>query len=410
MPPSTALQSAAEDGFQRDLDASFHALRGALTEAFASVGADPQRARELGRELGVNKNLAWRATKIVTARAAVDAVPHVPGAQAFGNLVDALERRGLKAGARDALRRAFDSYRRMTSTHSESRAMLEQLAAGVTDGSAARERREQARRQMFPGLGSIWGVQARTQFRTIVLGPPRADGGPVDVAKLSGLIGLRRMRSEVRWTLHNQNLSSDDGVPSLSPDREPIDPSVDPAGPALLRAFSSVELSDLEMVQAGEFTRWMLAPGPVGKTAARDVVFGAVHRAEASMVRRDLNVAQRFWVSQMTPVQLTQLDVIVHVGHDALRTPSASLRSQLEGLHGPVHDDDCNAPMPLHEEVRLLGRGLASMASLDVPRYGEMLALVAERTGWNPEEFVGYRLALPFPPIPTLLGLCVELP
>lgn len=405
--PSASAQPT-DQPFRRDLENAFHRLRSALTEALSAVGADPGRTRELARQLEINKNLAWRATKVATARHAMGAVAHVPGQQAFGALVAALVRAGLPAAGEQRLLQAHAAYRAMAREHSAGdKAVLEQLAAGLgSDPAAAAERQLHGRRQAFLGMGSTWGVQTRLQLLTVILGPPDPESGVLDLVVLSGFLGLRRLRADARWTLLRRRappVEEGQPAPVLS---EPLDPDIGPEEAPLLGEFCTLD-EPLETDLVGNLRTWTLPPGPVGQTAARDVLFATHHRASVRPPSAE-RAPESFWMSLATPAEAAQYDLIVHRDVDWARGPRAELRSQLEGLEGRIDDDRLHPRLPLAEEPHGLGQDLSAMASTHVPRYGELLARVLERTGWDAEAFRGHRLVLPYPPVPSLLALRMD--
>ena len=400
----------APPAFGDHLREAFQQLRGALTEALAAIGADPHKARELARRLGVNKNLAWRVGKVVTAHDAAEAVPHVPGALAFATLLKAFAKAGVPALGVKAVREAVQAYESMVAVHSGDRATLDQLAAGLTREPGAAERLEQSRRQAFIGLGSTWGVQAAVQFLTVVMAPSAGDRSLGDVVNIKGLVGLRRLRADARWTLFRLHRTMDDGS-DLHPFRsEPLEPEPRADGLPILQRFSTQGFPRLETVRVGKQTRWVLPAGPVGNTAALDCAFGEIHRAALPLVRSDNNRVERIGMSLVTPVELVQLDLMVSEELDWARSPEAVLYSQLDGGSTTLADEHSNPRLPLLEHVHELGRGLSAFASPHVPRYGDLLGLAFERTGWQPRDFRGYRFTLRYPPIPTVLAVSCELP
>ena len=410
--PEPALQKSSPSplAFQAHLSEAFQRLRAALTEALVSIGADPGRARELGRLLGVNKNLAWRVSKIVTAVDAVDAVPHVPGASAFATLQAALAKAGVPAAKRQAVQDAVKAYDTMMVVHSGDRAALDQLTAGMTRAPGAAERLVQSRRQAFMGLGSTWGVQAQTQFLTILLAPSSDDPTMSDLVDITGLVGLRRLRDDARWTLFRRQRTMDDGSDLAPFHSEPLQPGARSDGLPFLDAFSSPNVPALDTVQVGKQTRWVLPAGPVGRTAAVDCLFGEIHRAALPRFQSENNVVERLGLALVTPVERIQVDLVVSDELPFAHDLEAVLYSQLDGGGQSLADENANPRLPLLEEVHELGRGLGTMASPHVPRYTELLQLAFERTGWDDQTFRGYRLTMRYPPIPTVMALAFELP
>ena len=53
--------------FPKHARAVVRTVRGAFTELLISVGADPSDPQAMSRKFGLNKNLAWKISKIIQA-------------------------------------------------------------------------------------------------------------------------------------------------------------------------------------------------------------------------------------------------------------------------------------------------------------------------------------------------------
>lgn len=66
--------------------------------------------------------------------------------------------------------------------------------------------------------------------------------------------------------------------------------------------------------------------------------------------------------------------------------------------------------LPTTESIRALGSGIDGVHTPHVENYAEILQYLFRRGGWNPSEFVGYRVELEFPPIPSAVIFSAPLP
>ncbi len=64
-------------------------LRTALNDLLVSVGADPTRPQDVARQLGINKNLTWKISKIIRETDPGAVVPQIPGKEGFRILMRA---------------------------------------------------------------------------------------------------------------------------------------------------------------------------------------------------------------------------------------------------------------------------------------------------------------------------------
>src|SRR5205814_1895516 len=79
-------------------------LRSAIIDALGSVETDASKPTKIARRLGLDKNLAWRVSRIASAGDPYSATQHIPGDAGVDILVRSLERGGadfrrLRAGA-----------------------------------------------------------------------------------------------------------------------------------------------------------------------------------------------------------------------------------------------------------------------------------------------------------------------
>jgi len=397
--------------FQVHLLEVFQRLRASFTQAIGAIGADPRRARDLARRLGISRSLAWRVGRIATAMEPADAVPHVPGQAAFEVFVKALTAADVPARTVLAVRQAMSAYDQMAAVHSGDRSSLEQLAAGMTGEGGAADRLEQGRRQAFLGMGSTWGVQAETQFRTCIRAPSNDRGEPrTDLAVLEGMVGLRRVRADARWTLFRHRSRMDDGSLMTAAADEAIDPEGLDNGLPLIRAHCSPTMPSLERIISGTETSFVLPAGPVGKTAAFHCVFGEIRRAIFPSVRSAENTEERLGCLLITPAERVQFDLIVSKELPWSHDPEVGLFSMLNGRGSTLVGPGGTNRLPLLEDVHDLGWGAETMASAHVPGYVDLLHMAFERGGWNPEDFKGLRFTMRYPPIPTAVVFTSPLP
>jgi hypothetical protein len=400
MPPAASKPASAP--FEDDLRSTAGAVREAIVDLMASAGADPNRPRELARQLGLRTGLSWKICKVVQETDLYAAVPHIPGAPGFKLVFEAFEKSGAPEPAVAAARNASRAFQRMVDTHSGDRqtlmTMLGQIAPERTNAQL-----EADRKLGFVGNSSTWGVQERLTLGTQIVAPSRETPGMVDIAGLVGHCDVRRLRRSAGWVLLKSLSYNDDG--SLREDAHiPIDPTVEQGnGLPLLRDYCEA-LPEIREISIPSGRRFELSEGPVGHTAAFTCVFGSFDRQFASGYRDERNRFGEHPILVHTPSELLIADLFVHRDLAFELPPEPLLYSCLFGgvdATWPPREAD---RMPLTVPVHDLGRP-ASAATPHVPRYPQMLKLVYDRLGWDQQDFHGYRLLMPYPPIPTALVL-----
>ena len=79
----------AERPFEDDLELTFQGLRQSLIELFGSIGVDDVKPYPVAQQLGVNKNLTWKASRIIQATDPWAAIRYLPGPTGMKTLLDA---------------------------------------------------------------------------------------------------------------------------------------------------------------------------------------------------------------------------------------------------------------------------------------------------------------------------------
>lgn len=397
-----APDSATVDAFPTEFEQSLQGLRGALTEVLEALDCNPGVPQAMARRFGINKNLAWKVSKIVHAVDGAEALPHVPGPAGLGILLTALE----KAGARDAelagLRRAVDGFDRMIERHAGDRAQLELMIASSRPIAPENGAHEAGRKLAFQGNSAIFGVQAKVRFATQFIAPNEGGDGWLDAASLTGFVEFRRLRSTAAWPLVSDVAINDDDSP-LPVSGEPLDPDgAREAGFPLIPEFCSEPHPEVRAVRLTGGTLYELCEGPVGNTSAFTCTLGWVERRFARKYRDERNSHGEHFAKLNTPCELVQFDLFVHRELEFAMPPQLLLRSQMELGQDFAPSAHRRFVLPHAEILQDLGSSPPVVATPHVPDYGRMVQFAADRMGHGLEQFRAYRLVLRYPPIPTV--------
>jgi hypothetical protein len=405
----TAQAAQAAQPFRQDCKDVLQQLRGALIEALSAIGVDPAQPQAAARRLGLNRNLAWKISRIVTATDAFSVVPQVPGRGGFEILTKALGDAGTSALCLARVRASADAFAGLVERHAGDRSTFELVASGFVADAGRKEALVQARRDAFRGNSAIWGVQARVLLTTHLLAPSTDDPGRVDLVLINGLVELRRLSPDVSWPLFRQQGWDADGNPRPM-DGEPLEPGADPMAVPLLRSFCSAGLPEIQVVRGEHETIYQLPAGTVGRAGEMTCMYGSRVRSAGAARAEGDEVVCELGANLKTPVEMVQMDVLVHEDLGWSDVRKAELLSRLDGPAGPGGAGGSEAPrLTLDASVHELGKGLVPMAAPHVPRYGELLTHAFQCTGWDPGAFRGSRLVLPYPPMPAQLLLTLDL-
>ena len=403
----TQTQTQA-NSFEEDYKAAAQGVRAAFTELLTSAGASPDNSRELARRFGLNKNLTWKLAKIVTGSDPYAAAQHVPGPHGVEILLKALRKGGASDVAVNEARAAIRSFERVVEVHTGDRATLELMLADLASRPTRTEHLLHNRKLAFQGNSGTFGIRAKAQIGVSLLAPSQTPG-QVDLVQCGGVLGLRRLRQDARWLLFRRASFTDDGSKKEPAGGEALDPDF-AGGMPLIGSYCSTPLPRLNIVETSEEVQYELPPGPVGNQAAINIVYGVHMRATGTAYRDEHDEYAELFCTASTPAELLQFDLVVHEDLDWAMNPEPMIYSRINS--GAIHamSGRQRTMLPFTETVQELGRGLMNMASPHVAWQTSLLQEVFERAGWDPDRFFGFRLTVPYPPIPSMAMLRARLP
>jgi hypothetical protein len=396
--------------FEADLKAVAHRLRSSILGLMASVDQDASNPQALARQFGLDKNLTWKISKVVQENDAFAALAHFPGQASVRALLKAFERAGASENSVRAMREAAADFEHVVRLHSGDRVTLDMMLDNLV-AAGRHERMEVHRRSLYRGLSATWGVQARLQLCVNVIAPG-SDPDWVDVAWLSGLVDLRRLRRDTPWAIASVGKFADDGSPLPIGTIKALDPRFDRDDAApLMGDFCSKPLPDVQAARAaGGLVRYQLVEGPVGKLAAVSCIIGLLGR---SLVRR--TSAENYTCGEhgarlYTPTELLIHDLFVHRDLSYAMSPELAVYSHMPGgLIYPGCAPD-QGLLPVGDPVISLGGQPPDVLTPEFPRYAKMIQYVFTKAGWNMNDFSGFRVKLRYPPIPAVAILRYPLP
>lgn len=397
---SAGTQAPDRERFDDALDQAFQGVRGALTELLASVGADPGKPQDIARRFRINKNLAWKISKIVTVTDPHAVISNIPGSTGMNTILSAFATGGASESTLDAARDAVDRFDRMVEVHVGDRSTLELVLSSKAPHRVPTEHLHQTRKMAFQGNSSIWGIQARVKLASFFLAPSADDPTQLDTASLSGLLDVRRLRNDASVPLLMRFSYNDDGTVREGPRATPIDPTRSDDPLMLMPEFCSMPPPEFVAMDGAGYTRYQLAPGPIGNGGLNTWVSGEFIRGFAPIYADEHNRVGEHAALVQLPVEWLVCDIQVHRALAFAMTPRPVLFGQLVGGPGPGADSSCDR-LPMAETMEPIGNGPPVVATALVPGYSDMVARVYDRMGWRAKDFVGFRLVVRYPAMPT---------
>jgi len=405
--PMSALDSTPPPTCETDLRDALLDLRGSLTNLYVGIEAPPQRPQEVARRFRLDKNLTWKVSKLLGGGDPLESATHLPGKAAFEILLKALQKGGagpdLIEPARASIARLDDTIER----HSGDRATLELLL----DGLRASGGLEVSRRLAFRGNSGIWGLQARGRFMLHVLAPNAEHSDRLDLVIVAALVGVLRLRPIDRWPIFQFQRYGDNGGGTPWPRRpEPIEPPASPDAPLwLMQRWSSPDLALHSSIENG-VVRHELAPAPVGRTGESTICFGLVERAAVPRYTSEPGAYGEAAASMTLPIEQFQFDFLVHRDLPEAAAPEALVIGRLFNSVLSTEQERAHHRLPIDEVPLPLAADPAASITPHWPDYAPMVERVFDRVGWSRRDFVGVRLSIAHPPIPSQAVLRYRLP
>ena len=403
--PGTSVTTA---DFPDDLRASMERLRGAFIELLQAMDDDTSLPQEMSRRYGINKNLSWKVCKIINAEDVSASVQHVPGAAGIRILLDAYTRSGAPQAVVEGVSRAVDGFEQMIRTHVGDRANLQLYVGSTQPEGVHSEMLEDKRRLAYQGNSAIWGVQARLGFALRLIAPNAEQPERLDMVSCGGLMDFRRLRPNACWPVL-QRRALGEGIDPTQSQRLPVDPTCGPDDAPLLKPFCSTPLPELRTVHEEARVTYELREGPVGNTAALDIVFATIERAAVPIWGDDDDSVGEHYCQVDTPLEHAQFDLLVHRDLP-FEAPGLVTYSRLhDELKFPLSRQE-RYHLPGISEVEDLGMSHHGLATPHVREYARIVDLAAEAIGQPVEAFHKYRVSFAYPPMPTVLCMSHRLP
>jgi len=403
--------SGSQSCFDEDAADVLCRLRGAIAEVIEALPGPITTASDLQKALRIDKMICWKLFQILTAGGPLAAGTHVPGPAGLRRFLEATEQVGNVPDRliRTAISRA-EEFERLVSVHAGDRATFNSMASALAGCDAAEHLDLQHRRAAFKANRHLWGVQAKTQLKTMFL-QPSDDPALLDIATLEGFLDLRLLRHDAPLPVAWARTANDDGT-LVHCEREPLAPDTEGTlGVALLKEFSSKPTPQFRIIKAeGGFVLGELIGRGLGKTAAVTCVTGHIARGAVPRHRDDSNKYGECWAMVRTACEVLVLDLVVREGTFGDAMPRAAVYGEhLNETAYPGRTREADRIPPLRAPVVYLGKGIPVIRTPDVPNYSGMAQLAFDRMGADGDMFDVYRCRIEYPVMPSTVLIRVDL-
>ena len=402
----TTPQKGVQKRFEDHYKDSVYRLRGALIEAYQAVGADSEAPREAARTLQIDKNLTWKLGRIINEEAIERVAASIPGANAVQKVVKAFEKAGVNAQLIDSVRDAFSEFDHMVEIHTGDREALDLLLDSMA--LSGNDQLVKSRKLAFKGNSGIWGAQSRVRLHTSIIAPSSDDPSQLDYAQIGGYTDLQRLRPNGAWPLFRMRYFNDDGSTPSNCMSSLID-DFEKNAPHLLHQFGMGVNPAVETKDISSGLVYELCSGPVGKTSQCSLFYGYTDARSLSRYRDEHNELGEVLCLVNIPTETLMMDLLVHRDFASQIKPEVVVYGRASGDLNEHEQRDPRNQLPVSESLRYLGEN-PILATPHIPRYTEMVELGFDRCGFDPADFVAWRLVIPFPPMTSTVAIRFALP
>lgn len=380
-------------------------LRKALSIAITEVpGCDPTKPREFARKLGVDKTLAWKISRMLSAESDHELLQFLPGDAAMDLFVDALQTSGGTPDSVQHVRQVISDFRESIETQIGDRSTLEIVLDSIPGQQG--NRFLNSRKMVFRGNSGIYGVQARARVQTAFFLPSEIDPDLIDIALVAGWIDFRRLRRDAKWVLfrHSFHESATMGRSRT----EPLDPwDQGTSGLNLLREFCSDPAPLLRSTRVGDEMFYQVYDGPLGNAGVFTCFMGSITRGAGRKLVLSPEEIGRVGAMISAPVENIQFDLFIHRDIQLRAAPSVEVVSGLTSVVNPLETD----LLPLEEQIEPLRcdlHGATAVESPLLPSYSRIFSWVCKTLRLPPTDFDGHRYLVKYPPFPSTIRFCVQ--
>jgi hypothetical protein len=403
------MTNAVELSFQSDCAAVVSELREALGAVYDAIGMDPGVPQEMARRFRLNKTLTWHLSRMLAEPDCLPAMPHIPGALAMEKVLRAAVGGGASEEQAERVRRALRRYEIVIRRHVDDRTTLDLMLDGMS--STPDRALEASRRLAFRGSSGIRGVQVQTRTLTAFVTPNADNPDRLDVAAVSGYVGVRRLRPKVRCMLLTvRSWNNAEGEPvGWKPIFDPIDG--DPSNSILEHYGERGHAGKgAELVPNDGGMEIVLQPGEVGNQSMFDIARADMLPALGNRWSDDGDDTGELGVSLTVPSERLVFDLLFHHELNFIADARSVIFDLVDRKGAGFRDEEHPSVLPFRPSVTDLGGAPLVMSTPHVPGHGMLARKVCERMEVAFEDMRGIRLEIEYPPLNSEILLRFDLP
>jgi hypothetical protein len=378
-------------GFPPELHDSLRTLKETTRRIIESTCGSQTRAKDISTILGLHAKLGWQIWHVAFS-SEFEIHQFLPNAAGIKQFSQSALKKGAFLYQIEQFNQSLSTFYNLVELHATSKEMFELILDAQGEQSAS-EKEIKYRRQAFLGNAFTFGVYAKTVLAAGIFYPGE-QANTFGLIRLHGLINLVQSRIGIRWPVSTLTVQQPDGSDD-APSRIPLFPT-NSEGP-ILPDFCSSPLPIVTRRMDGQTVVDELQAGIVGLTGARTLFTGEKVPFVGPTVASEPGEAVHLGSGVRTPAELLIFDHFVH--KDLFPVAKRELRIYSELSSPTAHDE--RDRLNMNEQLDCLGTGTGSVSTADVPNYSNLIEAAFSQIDFHPDEFIHYRVRMPYPPIPA---------
>jgi hypothetical protein len=377
------------------------ALQASLREALRSVLPDLGGARACGRALGLKRGLGWSLYTVLTVEDPPTILRSMPRRAGWELIFESLKRLECQPRLVAALRRSVKRLLDRLEDAALDRSMLRAAAAGGLDTTREITTMLKSRRSMRRSAEEVHGLRVQAKIGSFLIGPADRKGF-VDLIALLEYESLKRLRPGHPFPIHQRVQA---WHPTMKDLKYSAPLKVGGAIPGLVGDLSTagVAAHDLE-VGTGDDERTIFFHGE--RTFAREsvrITFAECLRKAGSVGHQDDLVNLDLAIYE--PAAFVVVEAWIHESIRRTTEPAAMLYMHY-GSSFRLGERRDRVRVPLEAEVKPISNAtLPAIIRGSSVSHEKVLIRGAETLKAPLDEFVGYRVVVPDPPIGSRIML-----
>ena len=320
-------------------------VRTAVGQMLEACGVPVQTVQRSYRQLGVDKMLAWRLSKVLQADDPFSTARHMPGAAAMRSLFERAEAEHVSPQLIERARRSIEQLDAFIQEHAESRRAFE-LMLSAHAGQDLEETDLVHRKEATRALSYIWGVLARAQILTYICRPDHA--GAIDVVAMGGVVDMQWIRPNVGWIVNQRMRFDEVGGELPIGEHRPLDPGLQPGDVPLLRDYCSTPFPPMQRVHGAHgLVMDEIIQSNVGRSSTTTCLIGEINYGWMPRYVEEDWEECTYNVRARTPTEVFVFDYLVHRDIEMASPPSLAIYGDLESRLGSF-------PRAVRERRRLM--------------------------------------------------------